>query len=366
MTDLSLDAPQLERLRDAILSAFPQPSELARLTRYRLDLKLAEIASGSLAEMASQLIEWAVSKGRLRALITEASAAAPDNPALCAFVDAIGMPDLTALGVPTGGRAGVVIDLSHGQSVWTPGSIFDLAESPTHGQRHHLRAVTDRRQLHADALKPWAGMLLGLPHHQRITEATRHEIVQWVRRGGRLALLGFELGERHHETNLNELADTFGLRFNTDIVGPKVWSPPAKPYREAVDFEGIRSSHPLLDGVARLRLWNLCTVAVEPGAEVLLRVGENSLWTLTKEGVRYDPNGWLRGGNQRFEGAAWGPWSPVIAEAPEGLTGRGAVVAIGTWEVFRHARSPFALPEGFDNGRFVANLFDWLARGAEI
>jgi hypothetical protein len=220
-----------------------------------------------------------------------------------------------------------------------------------------LREIQDRRQLIADELKAWSGLLLGIPYQERIEHSTRYEIVKWVRGGGRLVLLGYELGERHHKTNLNELAGEFGLRFNSDIAAPTDWQPPAKPYGVPIDFAHVQSAHLAMNAVSRLRLCNLCTLTVEPGADVLLTLGENGLGQLQMADVMYDRQGWLSCPNQKFEVLANAAWVPVIAEAPKGLTGQGGVLAVGTWQLFRQG---YDFPAGFDNLCFVENLLDWL------
>jgi hypothetical protein len=103
---------------------------------------------------------------------------------------------------------------------------------------------------------------------------------------------------------------------------------------------------------------NLCTLTVEPGADILLTLGENGIGWQRREGVRYDSKGWLRSGNPQFKVIQPAPWVPVIAEAPKGLTGKGSVLAIGTWELFGRG---YDFQAGFDNLRLVENMLRWCA-----
>ncbi len=48
------------------------------------------------------------------------------------------------------------------------------------------------------------------------------------------------------------------------------------------------------------------------------------------------------------------PWLPVLAKATPELTGKGGVVACGTWDLLPDTDQPN------DNARFVSNLLDWL------
>jgi hypothetical protein len=363
---------QLEKLHSALMSAFPRHTDLARMVRFGLDENLEAIAGvaggGTLSEVTFNLIGWAEAAGRLEELVRKASKEQSRNLDLQGFAAELGLVESVAppvtLGFPARNKAGILVDLSHGQSEWSEDAIFSAGDGQLAQLLHpsskelpwDIREIDDRRQLHTSELNAWSGLLLGIPYHERIEDLTRYEIVKWVRGGGQLVLLGFELGERHHETNLNGLAEEFGLRFNSDIVAPAGWQPPSKPYGEPIDFN-IHSPHPVMKGVSRLRFQNLCTLTVEPGADVLLTLGDNGLGQLKREFVKYTGQGWTRGGIQKFDILANAGWVPVIAEAPLGLTGSGKVVAIGTWQLFEPG---YVFPDGFDNLTFVANLFDWL------
>lgn len=366
-----LSGQQVRQLAEALTSAFPRKSDLERLIRYGLDRSLSEIAGGdTVSEIVFQVIEWAEAQGRVADLITAAIAENPRNPQLkkCAEQLHVGASpaQLAPIAMPTPGKFSVLVDQSHGQAEWESFLFRDnsteLLQSllpPSEEIRWQLQKIHMREQFTPDTLNGWPGLILGIPHHIRIEETTRYEIVNWVRAGGYLVMLGFELGERHHETNLNELASEFGLRFNSDIVAPKDWlHEPLKPYGEPVEFSDIRSDHPVLKKVRSLCLWNLCTLTVEPGAEVLLSLGDNRIGWL-QSGVTYTSKGWLRGGNQKFA-IKDASWVPVIAEAPKGLTGQGHVLAIGTWELIGRAGH---VPRGFDNLRFISNLLDWCGAG---
>jgi hypothetical protein len=366
----NLSGEQNEQLHSALLSAFPTVSSLEKMVRFRLSENLMEIVKdGSVSDLAFNLIQWAEAGGRMEDLVRGALKEQPRNEDLQIFAAQVGLvaakAPVSSLGAPARGKLGILVDLSHGQAEWGKDAIFSAAKGqlarmlvqPPKEPPWDLREIRDRRHHDAGALNAWSGLLLGIPNHERIEDSTRREIVNWVRGGGRLVLLGFELGERHHETNLNELAGEFGLRFNSDIAAPASWLPPGKPYSEPVDFTQIQSTHPVMKGVNSLRLSNLCTLTVEPGADILLPLGKNSLCRLGREGVKYTSQGWLRGGRQVFEVIANADWVPVIAEAPAGLTGQGKVLAVGTWEIFG---SGYDFPAGFDNCCFIENMFNWL------
>src|SRR4051794_14461565 len=83
---------QRRALYTALLAAFPAPGDLARLTRLRLDLNLAEIAEPTaLRDEVTALIEWAEAQGQVRELITAALADNPGNPQLRDVAASVGV-----------------------------------------------------------------------------------------------------------------------------------------------------------------------------------------------------------------------------------------------------------------------------------
>jgi hypothetical protein len=264
---------------------------------------------------------------------------------------------------PNRDKRGILLDLSHRQSEWSRSrpSVFKLS-TPTYlyrvvpaqeDQKWDIIDIADSKQITEQNLRPWPGLILGLPYHSQLTDFACDEIVRWVHEGGRLALLGYELGDRHHESNLNKLADRFGIRFNSDIVAPPGWSG-GKPYGSQVVIEVDQSASPF-EGVQSLCLRNVCTLSHEPGATVLAHVGRNTLCRLTAQAGLYDSAGWLRGGNQEFEMIEQASWIPLMTTAPKGLVGEGEVLALGTWDVVGSA-------DGFeaDNKRFLSEILSWL------
>jgi hypothetical protein len=268
---------------------------------------------------------------------------------------------------PTRGQGGIVIDASHNQGEWHQGSIFDLAATD---RGPLLKLIPDlatspwefltlenASQLNDANLAAWRGLMFGMPYHQTVATETCEGIVKWVRGGGRLLLLGFELGDRHHAANLNRLAEPFGLHFNSDIVAPRAWQG-GKPFDVRVEFKGFDSTeHPVLAGVTSLSMENCCTLNTEPGLKPLVTIGDNQLCTIKQSKVKF-VNGELRGGGLDFEFRPDTSWWPVVEAAHQDLTGGGQVLAIGTWD-FLGRRHEFL--DNPNNARFLRNLLNWLA-----
>jgi hypothetical protein len=88
----NLTGPQRKQLYDALLSAFPTPTDLARMVAFGLNENLAQISTGSnLGEMALSLMTWAQAQGRMEDLVRAARQDNPGNAALQAFAQAAGL-----------------------------------------------------------------------------------------------------------------------------------------------------------------------------------------------------------------------------------------------------------------------------------
>lgn len=259
---------------------------------------------------------------------------------------------------PTRPRA-ILIDGAHGQTEWPLGRKGTLFDWPDAGFSELVepgswvaRWVERRDQLRAGDLDAWSGMIVALPFRRRMSAGVVDQVVRWVRAGGRLLLLGFELGDLHHGGNLNDLASRFGLRFHGDIVSPHGWAG-GKPYGEPVCF-GAKADHPVLQGVESVWWRNVQTLALEPGTRPLLTVGANGVSVPTHDSVGF-AGGSLTMPNPRFETHTEARWVPVMVEATPHLTGDGGVLACGTWDLL--TTDP---PEG-DQLRLMQNVLDWLA-----
>ncbi len=291
--------------------------------------------------------------------------------------------EITSLQPPASGK-GVLLDISHRQAEWPRSrrnTIFSRLRSMAGALGIDAGFITEPTQLCEGRLSAWQGLLMPMPWHQRdMRDDVIEAIVRWVRDGGRIALLGFELGPRHHESGINLLAERFGLRFNTDIVVPDdyatrlqkgvanwldagealphaTWSAGNKPYNNPVDYEVSEGTHAVLAGVQRVCWTSACTIAAEPGARALVSLGRNWLGRMMETSAQYDlQTEVLNTGSDRFYFIPNLPWWPVAASAPSDLVNnRGDAIAIGTWDLLTHASAKN------HNEQFVNNLLRWLA-----
>jgi hypothetical protein len=252
-----------------------------------------------------------------------------------------------------------------GQAHWPQGqygSIFDLLQGRLPGLlggTWPLEFIDDPEQLRLDRISDFRGLIIGNPWRDRFDPATIDAIRQFVFDGGRALMLGFELGDRHHSGNLSEMTRHFGIEPVTDIVGPA--SAKEKPWYVPIDFaveSGDPDAHPFTAGLKVLRLANVQTLRVEPGGTEWLRVGANIVFRPQRDKTVYAADGTLTAGKMDFVGNDKADWCPVAVQAPPSLCGRGAVIAIGTWDLLGD-QGKFL--ENQDNATLVRRQLDWLS-----
>lgn len=84
--DINLKGEQMEALRNALVSAFTEYEDLSEMMLFKLNERLERhVARGPMDRVATQLIVWAESQGKLSALIAGALDHVPGNPALRRF-----------------------------------------------------------------------------------------------------------------------------------------------------------------------------------------------------------------------------------------------------------------------------------------
>ncbi len=156
------------------------------------------------------------------------------------------------------------------------------------------------------------------PHY--IDENATKAVVDWVRSGGILVLLGNDKGNAEFE-HFNMLAENFGIHFNED----------SRNRVQGRDFEMgsflALPDHPLFKGVKKIYIKELSTLKIsEPATSVLTDRGD------------------------------------VIMSYAN--FGSGAVFAVGDPWLYNEYFDNRKLPEGFDNCKAADNLLEWLLKSA--
>jgi hypothetical protein len=258
-------------------------------------------------------------------------------------------------------RSGQIgLSLAHGQGRWPSDyrpSLFAPQDAGL-AQRWVFRELRSEDHLIAAEMSELSGLVVGSPLGAAMTAGCQTEIVEWVHGGGRLLLLGYELGDRHHNANLGALAQRFGLHPMPDIVGPSVDAgvkKAARPYGKEVALDPtVADPHDFTRDIVALRLANLQTVMLDPEATAWLKVGGNAVYRPARGSSIY--NGDLFSQRGDSEVITCVPWIPVAAQAPSPLCGRGAVHFIGTWDLLPPQTAP-ADPRTI----LVDRLLNWLA-----
>jgi TIR domain len=255
----------------------------------------------------------------------------------------------------------IAMDLSHGQAGWprppdrlrpeSEQTIFGLAEN---SRTWRFFPITSVAHFLSKPFWEAAGLVVASPFRARISSEIVDIISQWVFGGGRLLLLGFELGDLHHGANLCDLTNQFGIQLHTDIVGPPNYQG-EKPYGVPVQFLVSQAEeHPLTEGMNEISITNSQTLSVAPGGSEWLRVGSNVVYRPRADTVDYFENTLIQPQSKQCVPVPDVGGTPVAVQAPAGLCGAGAVCAIGTWQIRNNN------PE---TQMLVERLLNWLATG---
>jgi len=257
-------------------------------------------------------------------------------------------------------NAEIGIVRTHRQEQWEQyePTIFNLYEQlpPGISGDWRFKTLNDKRYFLSEDLNKLTGLIFTSPWRSKLEPEIITATVEWVKKGGRLLLLGFELGDRHHGANLSELSQHFGIFPCIDIVGPPDFGQ-QKPYETIIDFDtSVAEPHGFTDNLINIQLANVQSLRVEPGGTEWLRVGKNIVYQPNRESVIYRDGMMTAPGGNAFNLNNNAGWLPVAVEAPKGLCGQGSVQMIGTWDIIGRKKQ-----FGGDNLLLISRLLDWLA-----
>jgi hypothetical protein len=162
-------------------------------------------------------------------------------------------------------------------------------------------------------------------------------------------------GERHHETNVTEVAWRFNLEFGDDVVMPAERATD-RAHARSVDSEYIVSAtasaanHPLAAGVRQVSFVSSASVrsVIRTAPEFTLEAPPNCV--IARQLGQIDSSG----GRPNFDDQVEDRRGPVSLLAARKWK-KGRVVAVGTWKIW-------TIDHG-DNARLIANTVDWLRGG---
>ena len=156
------------------------------------------------------------------------------------------------------------------------------------------------------------------PHY--IEPPAIKDIVEWVKSGGVLVLLGNDKGNAEFK-HLNMLAENFGIHFiedsRNDVQGKKYYQG---------KFDHL-PDHPIFKGVSEIYMKGICTLKLKKPAEPVLTDKSDIIMAYSK-------------------------------------FGKGFVFAVGDPWFYNEYIYHRYLPAEYENGKAAKNLFDWLLQKA--
>lgn len=122
----------------------------------------------------------------------------------------------------------------------------------------------------------------------------------------------------------------------------------------------VDTHHPILRNVTHICAGNACSLNLAPGSIPLVRVAPNKIREMKPKDATFefserDKMYVLNSPNQVFGEAYQDSHRAVVAIAPKNLTGKGGVLAIGTWD-FRSEEQEHK----HNNDKFIKNIWDWM------
>ena len=168
-------------------------------------------------------------------------------------------------------------------------------------------------------------LVIAGPDLSKFRQTEIRDIIKYVDTGGALLIMSDAGGDRGHMTNLNNIASSFGIRFNNNQVTDSRHNMGIDTVPLITDFK----NHEIAKDMTKICYRAGCSLTVSANALPIA-----------------------------FSNRIANPQSaPIIAVTEYGL---GAVVAIGTYEMFRtEGLGGIDTPQ---NAQLALNIFHWLAK----
>ncbi len=212
------------------------------------------------------------------------------------------------------------------------------------------------------------GRKLGGPPTPNLTGNEITAIHNFVRQGGGLIVLSTYTGDWHHEANLNQLIEPYGLAFNRDVILPegsteqdaiaqvrqrspqaKMYVVEARPYIPEGASESNRDLAGLLNGIQKVLTLSSCSIYVDKGyvdkkltSPLLVSHAQDVSFEPIPRGVGVWIDGWIPRGQGAY---------PLVA-----VSKIGKVVVAGGWKMFTDS---FIQDQRYQNKELFLNILDW-------
>jgi hypothetical protein len=191
------------------------------------------------------------------------------------------------------------------------------------------------------------------PRKKRLERSELDLLEDWVAGGGGLLLMGC-YAERHHSSNISELAWRFDLEFVDNLVMPPRWAGEPRTVARSVERRFVVKcdpacprTHPVMDGVHELAFVSAASVRPTTLDEPELVVLSEPNSSLFRPLGRIGPDG-SRETIDEYLADGVGATPLLVAKGH----GKGRVIAVGTWKL--------CTADYDDNVKLIGNAFRWL------
>ncbi|MFO8018112.1 MAG: hypothetical protein R6U96_05710, partial [Promethearchaeia archaeon] len=193
-------------------------------------------------------------------------------------------------------------------------------------------------------------ILLSSPRHKELSEEEIDNLVTYVKKGGNLLVVSSTGGDKKNRTNLNELTENFGFKFNPDTIHDSMSYINLQKRPLFTEF----TPHVISEQVQKVILSSACSLEIldfieedkEVKIEEIIRTGLNC-W---RKRYNREKKDWVREDSPKI---------PMLVSVDYF---KGHVVGFGTLSIFSSLGREYGF-NAFDNNILIANIFRWLTTG---
>ncbi|MGV9200331.1 MAG: Gldg family protein, partial [Promethearchaeia archaeon] len=199
-------------------------------------------------------------------------------------------------------------------------------------------------------LKNYDLIVLSTPRHEKLSEEEIENLIKYVEEGGNILVINSTGGDKKNRTNLNDLTENFGFKFNPDTI------------YDSMSYINLQkrplftklTPHVITEQVQKVVLSSACSLEIlefiEDDKDIKIEeVIEGGLNCWRK---RYDEEkkDWIREDS---------PKVPMLVAVDYF---KGHVIGFGTLSIFSSLGREYGFT-AFDNDVLIANIFRWLTSG---
>ncbi|MHA1472134.1 MAG: hypothetical protein ACTSQW_03440 [Promethearchaeota archaeon] len=188
-------------------------------------------------------------------------------------------------------------------------------------------------------------LILGNPIDEYFSNIEIKEIINFVRLGGSLLLVSEYGADYLQKTNLNDIANHFGILFEKNLIKEQnVKTQNCSSILHINEFPDVE----FINGLREVVIGGTCSLYVKKGAKALLETNILNNWS---EIYNNSSEEWEKDKEQQHIIAAYVKF------------GQGKVIAFGDIDIFSNDDNIGI--KSFDNQKFLHNIFSWLVAPVE-